>query len=69
MSMLHANGYVDILRSSYIIEKKQIHGDQVIGFITPPMVEVDTLDDFNYLEYQANREQALISKLFGPGKS
>ena len=63
-----ANGYVDILHSSFVIENKKIHGNQVIAFITPPIVEVDTLEDFYYLEYQAGREQALIAKLFELGK-
>ena len=64
-----ANGYVDILRSSFVIKNKKIHGNQVLAFITPPMIEVDTIEDFHYLEYQAGREQALIAKLFKPEKS
>lgn len=59
-----ANGYVDILRRSYVIEKKMLHGDQVSAFITPPVIEVDTLDDFHFLEYQVGREAKLIAKLF-----
>jgi CMP-N,N'-diacetyllegionaminic acid synthase len=59
-----ANGYVDVLKSDFILEKGQIHGNQVIGYITPPTTEVDTFEDFNYLEYQISKQQNLFSQLF-----
>lgn len=60
-----ANGYVDVLRCAHVMAKGQIHGNRVYGFITPPIVEVDTLDDLDYLRYQAAHQAALIKKLFG----
>ena len=58
------NGYVDVLKTSYIIENKKLHGDHVMAFITPYVVEVDTVDDFEYLEYQVSKGLTLVEKLF-----
>jgi len=59
-----ANGYVDIIKTSYIRASRKIHGDRVIGYITPRVFEVHTLEDFQYLEYQIARNPVLIKKLF-----
>jgi CMP-N,N'-diacetyllegionaminic acid synthase len=47
-----ANGYVDVLRVSYILKEKRIHGDKVMAYVTPPVVDIDSLEDFKYLEFQ-----------------
>jgi len=59
-----ANGYVDVIKTSYVIANKKIHGDHVIGYITPRVFEVHTLEDFQYLEYQIARNPAVVNKLF-----
>ncbi len=59
-----ANGYVDVIKTSYVITNKKIHGDHVIGYITPRIFEVHTLKDFEYLEYQIARNPALVNRLF-----
>jgi CMP-N-acetylneuraminic acid synthetase len=48
----YANGYVDIIKSRFVIENKKIHGNCVLPFITDIVVEVDTLEDLIFLEYQ-----------------
>jgi len=60
----NANGYVDIIKTSYVIANKKIHGDRVIGYIVPRTFEIDTLEDFQYLEYRIARNPVLIKKLF-----
>ncbi len=60
-----ANGYVDILKSDYVVENEKLHGDRSLAYITPHVVEVDTPEDFAYLEYQAAMKPELIRKLFG----
>ena len=60
-----ANGYVDVLKTSFIIENNKLHGNRVKAFMTPRMMEVDMLDDFDYLEYQVARDPSIIKKLFG----
>lgn len=45
------NGYVDVLKTSFILKNGKIHGEKVIPFITDFAPEVDTLDNFKYLEF------------------
>lgn len=59
-----ANGYVDVLSTQFIRANKLIHGDWVLPFITPTVVEVDTEDDFTLLEYQLTRNPKIYSLLF-----
>ncbi len=59
-----ANGYVDIIKTSFVLENKKVHGDKVIGYITPHVFEVDTLEDFDYLEYQVSKKPELVGRLF-----
>lgn len=59
-----ANGYVDVLKTTFIRAHKHIHGDHVLAFITPPVVEVDTEEDFSLVEYQVARNPAIINQLF-----
>lgn len=63
-STYQANGYVDVLSTAFIRKAKLIHGDHVIPFITPTVVEVDTEDDFAHLEYQLSQTPSTIQKLF-----
>ncbi|MDD5429916.1 MAG: acylneuraminate cytidylyltransferase family protein [Candidatus Omnitrophica bacterium] len=57
-----ANGHVDIIKSSYVLENRKIYGDKVIGYITPRAAEVDIAEDFDYLEYQIARQDNPIYK-------
>jgi N-acylneuraminate cytidylyltransferase len=58
------NGYVDVLRTSFIREQKKIHGNRVIPFLTPRVDEVDTQEDFDLLEYTLSKRQDIFDKLF-----
>ena len=59
------NGYVDVLISEYITNNKKLHGNSVIGHITPCVTEVDSGDDFEYLEYQIEKDPTILNNLFG----
>lgn len=59
-----ANGYVDVLSTRFIRDNGLIHGDWVLPFITPTVVEVDTEDDFALLEYQLARTPKISTNLF-----
>ena len=63
-STYQANGYVDVLSTLFIRKAKLIHGDHVIPFITPAVVEVDTEDDFAHLEFQLTQMPIILQKLF-----
>ena len=44
------NGYVDILRVSHIVEKDNLHGDKILAYQTPKVIEVDTPENIKELE-------------------
>ena len=46
------NGYVDIIKTDYVRNEKKIHGEKCFAYITDFVTEVDTVEDFKYLEYQ-----------------
>ena len=50
-----ANGYVDVLSVEYIKSTKTIHGDSVLPFLTPSVCEVDSLEDFEYINFQVSK--------------
>lgn len=56
-----ANGYVDVLSTSFIRRNALLHGNRVIPFITRTAIEVDTEDDFSYLEYQLTSQPSYLS--------
>lgn len=61
----HPNGYVDVLSTAFIRRTGLLHGDKVLPFLTPPVIEVDTEDDFALLEGQLSRAPAIARQLFG----
>lgn len=46
------DGYVDILKTSYILETGMLHGEKMLGFVSPVCREVDTIEDFEYIEFE-----------------
>ena len=58
------NGYVDILRTSHILKNHLLHGNRVMGYVTDFAIEVDTIDDFEFLEWQIKSNNKLINSLF-----
>jgi len=59
-----ANGIVDIYSVSFIKKKKMLLGSKVIPFITPPVTEVDDVNNFKYLEYQVKKNPKIVDKIF-----
>ncbi|MCQ2520927.1 MAG: acylneuraminate cytidylyltransferase family protein [Lachnospiraceae bacterium] len=45
------DGYVDVLRTSFIVNNDLMHGDKMIGYVVPGGVDVDAMKDLEYLEY------------------
>ncbi len=58
------NGYVDVYKTHYIIENGKILGDRVLAYITPRITEIDSLEEFDFLEYQVYKNPTLVSRLF-----
>jgi CMP-N-acetylneuraminic acid synthetase len=45
------NGYVDIVTPEIFMDSDSFYGDKIYSFITDKTYEIDTIDDFNYIEY------------------
>lgn len=63
------NGYIDILITEYILENEKMHGNKVFAYITPLSYEIDSPEDFDYLEYIAGEKTEYINSLFGEIKN
>lgn len=50
--VLIPNGYVDIVRSSFIRTKKLLHGNKVLAMETPYCTELDSPEELSLLEFQ-----------------
>jgi N-acylneuraminate cytidylyltransferase len=46
------DGYVDVLKTSFVVNNDNIHGNKMLGYVSPMCCEVDTPEDFEFLEYQ-----------------
>lgn len=56
------DGYVDVLKSDYIIQNDILHGKNMLGYESPYCQEVDTLDDLELLRYELNKNQSALYK-------
>lgn len=54
------DGYVDVLKSDFVINRGILHGDNMLGYRSPMCVEVDTEDEFMLLEYQIEKSGSMI---------
>jgi len=54
------NGYVDILRTSHILENHLLHGNRVMGYVTDYTIEVDIEEDFEFLEWQMSKNNNYV---------
>ena len=58
------DGYIDILRVSFLMKNETLHGDKMIGFESPVCTEVDSSEEFSYIQYQLNQNNSnLLSYL------
>jgi len=48
----HPNGYVDVLKTKFILKNNSLHGQKIIGFETPFVIEVDDIESFERLEFE-----------------
>jgi len=58
------NGYVDVFRTSFMLRTGKLLGNRVIALVTPPTPEVDTVEDFEYLQYCVAKRPTLATSLF-----
>jgi CMP-N,N'-diacetyllegionaminic acid synthase len=58
------NGYIDILKTKHILDNHLLHGNRVMGYITSYTIEVDVEEDFEFLEWQINKNKKLVTTIF-----
>jgi N-acylneuraminate cytidylyltransferase len=49
------DGYVDIVKSTFVMNSGQFHGDRVLGYESPYCTEVDSRDELDLLEFQLRK--------------
>ena len=54
------NGYVDIVKSSHVMNSDNLHGENMIGFETKVCSEIDSIEELDYIEFQLNRDGSLL---------
>lgn len=61
------DGYVDILRSSYILSQEgRLHGDKILAFITPDTGDIDSLKDIERLKaFLSSEHWSIVAYLQG----
>jgi len=58
------DGYVDIISPAAFEASGLLHGPRMLGFVSPRCHEVDSLRDFDYLEYELKKNGSpLLDKL------
>ena len=58
------DGYVDIVKTSYLLNNEKTHGENIISFESPVCTEIDSIEEFIYIEYQIqNSENSLLDTL------
>lgn len=55
------NGYIDIVKSSHVLNHKNLHGENMYVFETPQCNEIDTLEDFEYLDYKLRESNSPLN--------
>ena len=51
------NGYVDIIKVETINKFNSLYGDKILAFKTEPVIEIDTIEEFEYLEYKLKKSK------------
>ena len=49
-----ANGYIDLYRKKFVKENKRLFGNNVMGYVTPFTMEIDSLDELKYMNSNGN---------------
>lgn len=50
------DGYVDVVKASFVMNTDLFHGNKVIGYISPVCTEVDSIEELELLEFQINKK-------------
>jgi len=59
-----ANGYIDILKFDNLVNNVSMHGNKIMPYITPQVKEIDTIEDFKYIQYLVKNYKKYQNTLF-----
>ena len=64
-TVYHPNGYVDILRPE-VIKSGQLHGNKILAFETPRVIEIDSKQDLDDLQkfYKESKTFGLMKQMY-----
>jgi CMP-N,N'-diacetyllegionaminic acid synthase len=54
------DGYVDVVRASLVLETSFVHGDKVLGYVSPDCVEVDSMAELERLDFDLQKHGSPI---------
>jgi N-acylneuraminate cytidylyltransferase len=54
------DGYVDIVKSSFVVNSGQLHGSKVLGYESPYCTEVDSQDELDLLDFQLRKHGSML---------
>ena len=54
------NGYVDIIKTEYVLKNNLFHGDRILAFITSFTGDIDIHEDSEYLQYVLDKHGSPI---------
>ena len=56
------NGYVDVVKSSHVLNSDNLHGSKMYVYETSNTVEIDTEREFEYIEFQLEKEGSQLTE-------
>ena len=56
------DGYIDVVKGSYVMNHETLHGNNMIGFQSPVCTEVDSVQEFEYIQFQLERTGSELLK-------
>ena len=51
-----------------MINNDKVHGDKMIGFESPVTTEVDSMEEFEYTQYQLDKQGSLLLEYLNNGR-
>lgn len=54
------NGYIDIVTPKIFMNTDNFYGEKIYPYVTEKTYEIDTIEDFEYIEYILNKKNARI---------
>jgi N-acylneuraminate cytidylyltransferase len=54
------DGYVDIVRRSFLKTSGLLHGNKVLAFTSPVCTEIDSIEELKRLEFELTRDNQTV---------